>query len=154
MIETLDFSQLGKRFKEIRKLYLSNKLKYIHSNSVENFIIFGNNLSSRNQKEVVLRTLNEYFEIISNKKVDNPVDSAELFKKFILPIASLYVSNCNFKIIYHLRTILFWLMPLLVILYFLSFNIGVYVGLFTIIFIVISRQLYFTTKRKAYGFMF
>jgi hypothetical protein len=123
MTQTLDFSILQNRFSEIKELYSSDKLKYIHIKSVDNFLFHADSLYMKHHKEEIYKTLNEYFDIIDSTQVDNPSDSLQLFNKYIMPLSNLYSDVKGFQPIFHLRTIIIWTVPIFILVFIKSWNI-------------------------------
>ena len=154
MIETINFLTLQNRFKQIKELYSSDRLKYIHIKSIDNFLFYADSFYMNHHKEEIHKTLSEYFDIISSTQVNNIRDSLQLFNKYIIPLTDLYKDLKGFKPILHSRTIIIWTLPILVLLFLLKSGMSFYIGLVIVVCFVFVRQLYYIRLKKAYGLMY
>ena len=143
MTDEMDFIILQNRFKEIKDLYSTKNYKYIHVKTVDNFLAHSDKSFMKHHKQEIFKTLNEYFNTIDSKEIDNITESLKLFNKYIGPLTILFSDLRGFHMAIRLWIILFWTLPFFIFLYFFNASIYFYIGLSALTFFLVARQFYF-----------
>ena len=153
MIEEINFGDLQNRFTEIKKLYPLNKQKYIHANTITNFLTHANEFFMKNDQQEIHKTLSEYFDILNSTKIENVTESLQVFNKYIKPLTLLYSDLRGFHMAIRLWVLFISSIAIFFLLYLLKATTYFYIGTFALALFFVARQLYFKSRQKTYGFM-
>ena len=128
--------------------------KYLHLNSIRNFIIHFENFASYTEKIFVIELINKYFDFISDKEFLILSDGKQIFYEYIQPLGTFYSKRLGFTLYTSFYTYLIWILFSLMTFYLLNISILFYV--ITILFLcAIYIPKYLKLKRNhVYGFNF
>ena len=153
MTDDIDLLSLRKRFTEIKEFYSTEKGKYIHAKTIDNFLSNADNFFMKRDQQEGYDILNEYLERINLSQVDNITESLQLYNQFIRPLTPFFKQLKGFPMAFRFWIVILWTICLFGLLYLLKVSFYFYIVLTVLVIFFFVRQLYFDKKKKTYGFM-
>lgn len=127
MINSEEITNLLAKFEHNMSYVPVGNHKFYHINTVRNFINSVSEFSDSTTQEFVFRRLEEYVEFVKDNIVVSDKDSLSVFNQFLNPLGEHYRLQAGFRIYVKPGIIIVFLLPLLVITYFIGLSIWIYV---------------------------
>lgn len=141
---------LQNKFNDLKLARDSNQ-KFYHFRSIENFIYHFDDVGSLELKEKIYSILMEYLQKVIEDPIENLEECTSLFDDYIRPVGNLYERALGFMPMIRIWVIIFWVIPLMIIVYALNLSI-IFYGIIGVLFL--SYYFYIRKKRiekKIYG---
>ena len=151
MVDNQNLVALSKRFDDITSNYPVQLHKYIHIRSVRNFLFQLDKVESEWTRQSIYYQLDNFFDLIDERFIEDNSESIMLYDKFILPIAKTFNQCIQLHLVIKIRfVVMFSLIPL-ILLYLFDNSLYLLILLVAIDIAFYVRQLFYENQRSLYG---